>query len=106
MIREITIGEFVKEFSEKVYIQLAKDTYAALRKDEKFLNKEPYVCVLIAFDFLQSGKKQTIIIEADAHKMPIVKGITAYNFGITKISISDEDMPDEFLDRYNEFKKN
>jgi hypothetical protein len=101
MTRDITEEEFINEFGEHEYYTRSMICYENIKLQPEFKNKEPYVCSLMVFDILVNGVKNSLSILCDCNKL---KG-GAYDFGITKIIISDSIMPDEALDIYNAMKK-
>lgn len=104
---ELTEREFIEMFSEAGYKELCKMAYENMRVTPEFKNDKPYVHGIYVFPCwkIHGGIKWSLTIECNAHKIKVGEGLMAYDFGITKINLSDEDMPDQTLDRYNEIMR-
>lgn len=116
MTQELSEKQFVEMFSEKLYIQLCDMVFKKMTESEEWKNDLPNTALLVVFPMKRNDDTQwSLIVEATATKLnrvdvcknkdeSITKGTLA-EFGIVKLLLSDEEMPDEALDRYNEYQK-
>ncbi len=109
MYQELTEAEFIEKFSEKAYREIMDSCIDLMKKDPKFYNDNKYYHSISVFPWTDHGYKN-LIIECDCEKeFQLLDGEnckgSVKGFGISKYAITDEDMPDEFLDRLNELSQ-
>lgn len=106
MIKSFTEKQFLQEYSEELYVNIAKLTLQVMKTMDEFKNDDPYVYGIFIFHydkvkhievFDELKDIKSIIVEADANK----HNGGSFNFGIRGLRLSDEMMPDDALDSYN-----
>ncbi len=102
----LTEKQFLSKFSEKQYQDVVRKAYEEVKKSPEFKNDKPEFASLLVFPCYDNiGQKFQLVVEVTAIKKQITPTLRVYDFGIVRLAITDEDMPDEVLDRYNEYKK-
>ncbi len=107
MITELNEKQFIEAYSEETYHKVVEKAYDHIKDSPEFLNDVPdFFTIQVLPCHRLDGSKFTLIVEATAKKLfgTGMKRIGT-DFGIVRILVSDEDMPDEVLDRYNELVK-
>ena len=93
-------------FGEESYKKVVLRAYRDMRTSKEFLSDEPFCAGIMCYPIGNGGQWQTILVEATARKLAGNKnGVMPVDFGIIKLTVSDEDMPDVALDRYNDYLK-
>lgn len=105
MTRKITEAEFIELYSQDCYVQLAAKCFDWISRTPEFKNSEPSVYNFMVWDWETDGKPGSITVECTANKIFLNGKVKAVDFGIVGLILSDEPMPDESLDRFNEVKK-
>ncbi len=111
MTHTLSEQDYIEKFGEQEYLNLCSAAYTTMQECEEFKNDQPYChCLAVYTRTDMRGDKKTVIVESTAHKIlraPLGEGhiMSAVDFGIVTLHISDEEMPDLALDRYNEYKK-
>jgi hypothetical protein len=103
MTKKLTEKEFIEIFSKDQYKQLVTQAYIAIQESPEFKNNDPY-CHSILFLECKNKKDNklwNITIETTAKKL--MNGFC--DFGIVSMLLSDEEAPDEALDKLSEFMK-
>ena len=111
MTKAITEEEFEAMFPGMTFEELSKQAFFQMQKLPEYKVDNSQMAALLVFPCKRSdGSEWTMIIECTAKKIfqgeEIIgnKKITSVtDFGIVSMKISDEEMPDEALDRYNDF---
>lgn len=102
MIDTFNEHEFRATFDEDIYLAIIKRVFQQIKDTPEFKNDDPFCRTMMIWTVpLSNGIAIGLLIEATAQKL--TKNVI--DFGITRIQMSDEGMPDEFLDRYNEYIK-
>lgn len=101
MIQEFTEKQFCDKFTTELYHHIVGMAFKKVKESPEFLKGFPNLYSLQCYPLPQS--KGCLIIECNAVKL--TKAGTTVDFGIHKLYLSDEEMPDMALDRYNEYVK-
>lgn len=116
MIKELSEQDFIDQFSEHLYQQTCHMAFNKMREMPEFKNDHPEMASLMVFPVKRAdGTAWSLTIECTLKKLKRVdvcknpdesttKG-TLCDFGIVRMWLSDEEMPDMALDRYNEYLK-
>ena len=101
MIQELSVQEFMEKFSEEEFLKLSIFVCRSMIEQQEFKNSEPFFHSLLVLEKNINSIKHSLTVEA------IIKKInkSVCDFNITKLTLSDQEMPYEILDRYNELKK-
>lgn len=102
MIRSLSQKEFISDYGERRYMAMCRATYNHMKELDAYKKCSGLsMLCMVAYDWeFNDGRKGIIIIEATIHKIATKK----QDFGLISIKITDEEMPDEILDRYNDIK--
>jgi len=107
MITELNEKQFIEQYSEKTYHEVVAKVYDHVKDSPEFNNEVPDFFTMQVLPCTRpDGTTFSLIVEATAKKLfgTGMKRIGT-DFGVTRIMVSDEDMPDEVLDRYNELMR-
>jgi hypothetical protein len=103
MITEYNEKTFIEAFTPTLYMEIIHRAFAEMQKLPEYKSKEPMCASMMVLSVKAAdGRTKSILVECTAHRLP--GGVV--DFGIIKLGVSDEDMPDEALDRFNEYKSN
>lgn len=105
MTKRIGQEEYVSIYGYDAFVAFNKTIFNVVRKTKEFNNKKKDVYNLMVFDHKVNGKDGSVTVECTTHKIFNGGKMVAYDFGIVSMIISDESIPDESLDRYNEVLK-
>ena len=108
MTEEISETKFIRIFGSENYFKLLNTIFQLVRTSKEFNSIKPNCISLTVFDFIENidgFQTKSIIIESSFKKIAISDKDYMYDFGILSIKFSNEAMPDEALDRYNEISK-
>lgn len=114
MYKEFTKEEFFSAFPEKSILSLFRTAVSEFQKSPQFKSyvEGKRIDNLSAFDFSNCGYK-TVFLELSSLKPAdilnfngvVISTKGALPFDIYYFAVSDEEMPDELLDRINSIKK-
>lgn len=99
MYQALKETEFIQKFGEQAYQDILKNSIDFLMKTPEYKNDQPYCHGLAMFDWTDYGFKN-LVVEINCKKDGPIK-----DFGIVAFAVTDEDAPNEFLDRFNEMRK-
>lgn len=101
MIKKLNEAEFIEMFSLDFYNRVAETVLENIINTPEFKNDKPYSHHLCVLPCSLGKEKFSLTIEANCNKLG--KGVC--DLGIISMTLSDEEMPDVALDRYNELMK-
>jgi hypothetical protein len=97
MTKELTEQEYIELAGHDGYVELVNKCFKTVVKCEKFNNGKPEGMAMMIWELMEG--KQIIVECTWYHKTPMI------DFGITRMVLTDEEMPDITLDRMSELFK-
>lgn len=99
MIKQLTQSQFIKRYSKETYEKVCKAVFKALKDSGKTKAPHCHGFMALTLEDPKDGSPVYLFVEASA-----IRKEGELSFGIVKMQVSDEKMPDEMLDRYSEIR--
>jgi len=100
MTTTLTQLHFIRRYSQATYNKVCEAVFKALVESGKTDKPHSLGFFALTLENPKDGTPVYLFVEASA-----IREGDRLNCGIVKMEVSDEPMPDEMLDRYNEIKK-
>lgn len=108
MVKELSEQEFIERFSEELYLKTVMNVFERMKEFPEWKTQGKTMLSFMVLPCKSSnGVEFSLIVESKVNRTMdyYTKEWRAYDFGFTRLYITDEMMPDLALDRYNEYKK-
>jgi hypothetical protein len=103
MLKQLSEKDFITQFSFPAYVSICEHVMKSAIESEAYKKDEPFVCGFSMCVVKVDGVDKSLFVEFTMNKPNKSMGILG-DFGLVSIVLSDEHMPDEALDRLNEWR--